>query len=150
MMWRRSHAKINIKAIDLINENSLITLYINRHASTWIWAILLVIGYWQIEGEGYIKNNYRIQYPVHYLYTRDCQNIKGFDNTDNIWKQFVARTRQDMIQANPLCDCGNKATQIHHNKYKIWNNEDIQEIITICTKCHKKLHKNDVFHNINK
>ena len=39
--------------------------------------------------------------------------------------------------------CGKRGTQAHHLNYKNIGNEKLDDLITLCNKCHKKEHKNE-------
>lgn len=38
-------------------------------------------------------------------------------------------------------DCGDVGTQIHHKTYQRIFREDIDDLVTLCAKCHRKRHR---------
>ena len=54
------------------------------------------------------------------------------------WKILRSkRLRKDKYKCKK---CGKKATQVHHLTYCRIYNEYLSDLISLCTKCHKRLH----------
>jgi len=50
--------------------------------------------------------------------------------------------REEKLQHNPVCEmCGKKkGLQIHHLNYDNLENENISDLMTLCSKCHREAH----------
>lgn len=54
------------------------------------------------------------------------------------------RTRsREYRRAHPICEvrwCSNRATQVHHLTYARLGRELPEDLMAVCTTCHKKIH----------
>ena len=72
-----------------------------------------------------IRNDWDKWYP-HYL-----------DSPE--WKQL---RRQVLVRANGRCEkCGALASEVHHKTYVHVGNEALEDLVALCSSCHRKIHK---------
>ena len=57
------------------------------------------------------------------------------------WRE---RRKELMEEAGGVCsDCGDKATQLHHENYDNLGSEELDiDVVALCTNCHKERHGN--------
>jgi len=57
------------------------------------------------------------------------------------WRE---RRKELMEDAGGVCaDCGDKATQLHHENYDNLGSEELDiDVVALCTNCHKERHGN--------
>ena len=58
----------------------------------------------------------------------------------NRWKKI---REEVFVRDNFICkDCGEIATEVHHTDYDfLWTEKEKDFCISVCNKCHKKIHK---------
>jgi len=69
-------------------------------------------------------------------------NSLGFENYKEYLKSSLWYERRDlMLSLYPFCYvCKGKAEQVHHKSYDNIGNEGKRDLISLCRKCHKKIH----------
>lgn len=73
----------------------------------------------------------------------DRINKKLYKNYKKFLKSFEWHYIRNKVlkRDNYVCVyCGSKAIQVHHKKYGVWGSEKIKDLISLCGKCHKKIH----------
>lgn len=68
-------------------------------------------------------------------------------NPDNYYRSEKWKRKKKRVykfKGKNCWRCGGKATQIHHRSYKNFGNEKDRELIPVCKKCHKEIHKQGV------
>lgn len=56
--------------------------------------------------------------------------------------EWKLRRREVMRRDNGTCQsCGNPAEQVHHMTYERIGNEDMEDLLAICRRCHRLAHK---------
>lgn len=62
------------------------------------------------------------------------------------WKDF--RDQALTYYGHNCASCGNKSDlQVHHKHYKTLFREEIKDVMILCETCHRKTHKNKIWHN---
>jgi len=67
----------------------------------------------------------------------------GFESYQEYLNSCIWRSKRDlMLELFPICyKCGEEATLVHHLTYKRVCNEKQTDLVTLCKKCHKKIHE---------
>ena len=68
----------------------------------------------------------------------------GFDSySDYINSHLWKEKSEFFLRLKPKCEeCGGEATQVHHKHYRSVCNEKTRDLMSLCSKCHKNIHKN--------
>lgn len=76
-------------------------------------------------------------------YTSCAMNEEDYLAISPIWKKLREnRLKKDHFQC---VECGNAFNlQVHHIRYPdIWGTETIDDLVTLCDECHKKIHNKE-------
>lgn len=77
-----------------------------------------------------------------------CQmNEDDYMNVSPVWQKL----RRRKLQMNPVCEYCQSAIniQVHHLRYpEIWGEEQIEDLMTLCDECHRKVHGKDEYYVI--
>jgi 5-methylcytosine-specific restriction endonuclease McrA len=85
-------------------------------------------------------NNENINYISDSKKINDFLNRKAKYFNSKKWKELRARIRER--DCNMCVICGSEdRLQVHHKTYVRFENEDEDDLVTLCNKCHSDLHK---------
>lgn len=73
-------------------------------------------------------------------YTLCQMNEDDYMNISPVWQ----RLRRKKLQLNPVCEICQSAfnLQIHHVRYpSIWGEEQLEDLMTLCDRCHSEVHR---------
>jgi len=79
-----------------------------------------------------IKNN-----NVQLNKTKNQHAYQAYLKTD-VWQ--ILRKQRLVVDNNKCVICGKEAKHVHHKRYKQWGSETVDDLVSLCINCHKKIH----------
>ena len=74
----------------------------------------------------------------------NCEmNEDDYMNLSSVWQSI----RQKKLRKNPICEICHSGinVQVHHLHYpNVWGEESLEDLMTVCDKCHEDIHKEDI------
>ncbi len=71
-----------------------------------------------------------------------CKRIFGITYQENLMSDIWLSCRNYFLKLNPFCKvCGKKAIIAHHINYENLGNEKSKDLMSVCYRCHEKIHK---------
>ena len=68
-----------------------------------------------------------------------------FDSYKEYLSSWLWKEKRDFfLRLNPNCKtCNKPATEVHHRNYDSVGNEGTSDLISLCSKCHNKIHEEE-------